>query len=109
MSPTPAANPLELIPQAELNVAALVSLRRDAPEVGVARIARGDVVPVRVVDEVEDLGPELDFVAATDTEVLEERDIPILFARVVCQVARAVAEGPRRRRLERRWIDPVVR
>src|SRR5690606_35829691 len=83
---------LEEEPQAELDVATAAVLARDAAEVAAERVAV-DAVQVRVVREVEDLGPELRPARAAEIEVLEEREIPLHLAGVVVLVARRVPPG----------------
>src|SRR2546425_11139322 len=78
---------------AQLNVAAIVALRRDAPEarscrIGVtqapgervclgARLIPGGKPQIGMVGEIEELCPELQLARAAHAEVLEQRNIPL--------------------------------
>src|SRR5687767_14282370 len=61
-----------------------------------------------MVREVEELRPELQLAHATQREVLEERDVPLLLSRVVELVARRVAERAGCRCRVGRRIEPEV-
>ena len=61
-----------------------------------------------MVREVEELGAELQPARAAEDEILEQRDVPLRLARVVQDIAAGGAERARRRRGERRRIEPEV-
>src|SRR5258708_6770928 len=92
---------LEQVPETELNVPARAVLTRDAAERGIQRVG-ARAVPVRVIQEVEDLRTELDRLRAADLDVLEERRVPLILTRIVDAVARGVPERPVSRTRERR-------
>src|SRR4029453_1664035 len=110
---------LEQESQTQLNIAPRVVLARHATERRAGRVAaaaaRGrrcgdavNVVEVRVVEEVEDLGAELHRLRPVHADILEERDIPLILARVIKLVSGPGAEGASGRPLERRRVDPEV-
>src|SRR2546428_907909 len=109
---------LEQEPQTELDVAPIVGLRRHAAEVRVGRIretgaAAGDgaglcVAQIRMVREIEELRAELHVARAGEADVLEHRDVPLLLAWVVQQIAWGIAERPRLRRRECGRVGPVI-
>src|SRR5207248_2564252 len=115
--------PSELEAHAELNVPAIVGLGGDPPKARSRRIRipqtagqrialRAGLIAgpaqVRMVQEIEDLGPELQLPRSAQAEVLEDRDVPLLLAGVVDQVARRVAERARRRRREGGRVEPEI-
>src|SRR4029453_8316387 len=63
---------------------------------------------VRMVGEVEELASHLDPVRPGQPEVLEDRDVPLLLARVVEQVAGCVAERTGRGWCEGSGVEPEV-
>ena len=73
-----------------------------------ARTCCFDVDPVRTVDEIENLRPELQALRTAEPEVLEERDVPLLLARIVEPVPRRVAERPLRGRGEGRRVEEEI-
>src|SRR3989442_14160787 len=109
---------LEQEPQTELDVAAIVGLRRHAAEVRVGRIretgaAAGEgaglwVAKIRMVREIEDLRAELHVARAGEADVLKPRDVPLLLAWVVQQIAWGIAERPRLRRRECGRVEPEI-
>ena len=74
------------------------------PNVRDRRVRLG-AVPVRVVDEVENLRAELRGLRSADVDVLEERDVPLILARVVDLVPRPGAERARRGPREHRGLN----
>src|SRR5688500_18643503 len=112
-------SPLELIPETQLNLAAIVGLRRHATEIRVGRVREARaaardraglrVAEIRVVREVENLRPELQPLRPAQREVLEQRDVPLLLPRIVEQIAWGVAERARGRRRKRGGVEPEIR
>src|SRR5258708_11346861 len=107
-SPKPKACLLEQVPETALNAPARAILARDANERGARGIAVR-AVPVRVIQEVEDLGAELHAVCPAHADVFEHGDVPLVLPGVVDPVAGRVAECPIGRTCEGRRIEPVVR
>src|SRR5688500_6707390 len=112
-------SPLELIPETQLNLAAIVGLRRHATEIRVGRVREARaaardcaglrVAEIRVVREVENLRPELQLLRTAQREVLEQRDVPLLLPRIVEQIARGGAERSRGRRRKCGRVEPEIR
>src|SRR5678816_3413118 len=65
-------------------------------------------VELRVVEDVEGFGAELDLHAVVHREVLEEREVEVHAARSVQDVAAGVAEGEVRGRGKGRCVAPAV-
>src|SRR5262245_63129489 len=68
-------------PQRELRIPPVAVLADDPAEVGVGRIAVR-AVQVRMVEEVEHFRAELELCSPLQREVLEQRNVPLLIARV---------------------------
>src|SRR5437867_3498803 len=121
--------PLKVVFQAKLQIATAV-LGRDFAERARCRIAVGlalrrrwhtelrravGAAPIRVIQPVERLRPELKPVMLRNRKRLEQRQVPVLESRTVIEVPRLVRECARGRRGEdRRSIaifhaEPVVR
>src|SRR6266404_4741317 len=91
------ARKLEQVPQRELHLAAVVHLLRNPAKrttavwVHHARAVAGtrERAPVRVVQPVERFGAELHLLPLADGDVLEQRQVVVLFTRVAEDVAQA--------------------
>src|SRR5439155_2994972 len=112
-----------LLSERELHPELHVALARLAEHAAERRAARVDadasvgrvggvaairVSEVRVVQEVEELGPELQPALSADAHVLEYRDVPVREPGGPQDVAARVAERPRRWSGEGRGIEPEV-
>src|SRR5205814_5885898 len=76
--------------QAELNVAVFGTGRRDVSE-SFGSEGRSRIAEVRMIQEVEELGAELQFQTLFDREILEQRVIDVEQARPMQNVAARVA------------------
>src|ERR1700733_11264411 len=97
---------LEIEPQRELEVPRQTGLARDLSELAGSRIQVG-AAEVRVIREVVTLRAELESGSLVDNERLEQREVPILEARLVDGVAHTrlqVESTVRRRRAVGREI-----
>ena len=101
----PRRDVLEVQPHRELNHARrprrCCNADRGA-EVRVHLLSRGvelrvaiDVIELRVVQDVVHLGPELERLGAAEPQVLEQRDVPVVDARTLDDIARGVADSRR--------------
>ena len=89
-------NGSEDVLQRDLNLSRGIRLTGNEAERRAVRVAIGPA-PVRVVQHVESLDTELQFMSFGDGEVLAQTDVEIPDAGAAQAVARLEAEGPRRR------------
>src|SRR3954462_12225691 len=82
---------LEQEPDTQLHVATRVVLAGHATEGGARRVA-ARTTEVRVIQEVEHLCAQLEGPRTLDADILEQRDVPLILARVVDVVPRTIAE-----------------
>src|SRR3974377_1731226 len=80
-------NELEVEAKRQLQVPGVVGFPRDFPESSQVIRIGSDAVPVRMIENVESFGAELESDALVDRELLEQRQVPIVEAGVVDDVA----------------------